>query len=155
MNNIDARGLVKKTNFNTKITELENKIPDTSGLVKKTGFNTKVTEIEGKLPSISGLAINTVLTAVENEIPDVSILVNKAKYNTKICAIEKKLTDHNHEKYNTTPEFITMVASAFNGRLAQANLITNTDFDTKLSSRKRKFFWNKQTIYILKISLKS
>ena len=42
----------------------ENKIPDASGLVKKTDFNTKVTEIEGKIPSISSLATNSALTAV-------------------------------------------------------------------------------------------
>ena len=45
--------------------------------LKKTDFNTKVTEIEGKIPSISGLATSSALTAVENKIPDVSILVKK------------------------------------------------------------------------------
>ena len=29
--------------------ELENKIPDTKGLVKKTYYNTKITEVEGKI----------------------------------------------------------------------------------------------------------
>ena len=33
VNNIDTSDFVIKTNYNTKITELENKIPDTSGLV--------------------------------------------------------------------------------------------------------------------------
>ena len=33
---IDTSDFELKTNYNTKITELENKIPDTSGLVKKT-----------------------------------------------------------------------------------------------------------------------
>ena len=45
--------------------------------LKKTDFNTKVTEIEGKIPSISGLATSSALTAVENKRPDVSILVKK------------------------------------------------------------------------------
>ena len=35
VNNIDTSYFVIKTNYNTKITELENKIPDTSGLIKK------------------------------------------------------------------------------------------------------------------------
>ena len=39
--------------------ELERKIPDTIGLVKKVDYNAKITEIEGKIPSISGLATNT------------------------------------------------------------------------------------------------
>ena len=46
-------------------------------LLKKTDYNTKITEIEGKIPSISGLAINDVLTAVENKIPNISSLVKK------------------------------------------------------------------------------
>ena len=33
------------------------------------------------------------------------VLLIKTDYNTKINEIEKKLTDHNHEKYITTPEF--------------------------------------------------
>ena len=65
-------------------------------------------------------------------MPDVSILVKKTDYNTKVTELEKKLTDHNHDKYITTPELNTLVASIFNARLAQANLITKTDFDAKL-----------------------
>ena len=57
--------------------------------------------------------------------------------------LEKKLTDHNHDKYITTPEFNTLAASVFNARLAQANLITKTDFDAKLSSLNRKITSNK------------
>ena len=45
--------------------ELERKIPDTIGLVKKVDYNAKITEIEGKIPSISGLATNAALTIVE------------------------------------------------------------------------------------------
>ena len=56
VNNIDTSDFVLKTNYNTKITELENKISDTSGLVKKTYYNTKITELENKNPDISNLA---------------------------------------------------------------------------------------------------
>ena len=58
--------------------------------------------------------------AVENKIPDVSSWVKKTNYDTKINELEKKLTDHNHDKYITTPEFNTMAASVFDARLAQA-----------------------------------
>ena len=57
--------------------------------------------------------------------------------------LEKKLTDHNHDKYVATSEFNTLVASVFNARLAEANLITKTDFDAKLSSLNRKITANK------------
>ena len=67
------------------------KIPDTIGLVKKTGYNTKITEIEHKIQSVGGLDTNAALTAVENKIPSVSDLVKKRDYDTKITEIGKKL----------------------------------------------------------------
>ena len=59
-------------------------------------------------------------------------------YDTKISEIEKKVTNHNHEKYITSPEFKTFTAEIFPARLAQANLIINTDFDNKLISLHKK-----------------
>ena len=55
----------------------EHKIPDANSLVKKTDLDAKITEIEDKIPCITGLATNSVLTAVENKIPNVSSLVKK------------------------------------------------------------------------------
>ena len=60
---------------------------------KKTDFNTKVTEIEGKIPSMTGLVTNSELTIVENEIPDVSNLVKKTDFNTKVTEMEGKIPD--------------------------------------------------------------
>ena len=37
------------------------------------------------------------------------------------------------------PQFNTLAADVFNARLAQANLMTITNFDAKLSSLNRKF----------------
>ena len=125
VNNIDTSNFVLKTKYNTDKTKLENKIPNVTDFVKKT----KLTELENKIPDISNLATKTALTAVENKIPDVSNLVKKTDYNTKVTEIENKLNNHNHDKYITTPEFNTLAADVFNARLAQANLITKTDFD--------------------------
>ena len=80
---------------------------------------------------------------VENKIPNIGSLVKKVHHNTKITEIEKKRTDHNHDKYITTPEFNTLAADVFNARLAQANLITKTYFDAKLSSLNRIMTANK------------
>ena len=71
------------------------------------------------------------------------ILVKKTDSDTKITDIEKKLTDHNHDKYITTPEFNTLAADVFNARLAQANLVTKTDFDNSVSSLDSKIAANK------------
>ena len=93
--------------------------------------------------------------AVENKIPNISSLVRKTDYNTKITEIEKNLTDHNHDKYITIPKFNKLSTDDFNARLAQANLITKTDFDAKLSSLNRKITPKKQNICLLKMNLKS
>ena len=39
-------------------------MPGISGLVKKTGYNAKITEIEGKILNIAGLDISAAFTAV-------------------------------------------------------------------------------------------
>ena len=67
---------------------------DTSNLVKKTDYNTKITELENKIPDISNLATKTALTTFENKIPSTSNLIKKTDYDTKNTEIEKKLTDH-------------------------------------------------------------
>ena len=66
--------------------------------------------------------------------------------------IENKINNHNHDKYITTPEFDTLAADIFNARLAQANLITKTDFDAKLSRYNKKLRKINQKIYMLKLS---
>ena len=84
VDNTDTRNFVKKNkyekdgpDFKDKINKIDKKIPDISSLVKKVDFDTKVTEIEGKIPSITGLATNSELTDVESKIPDVSSLVKR------------------------------------------------------------------------------
>ena len=72
-----------------------------------------------------------------------SSLVKKTDYNTNITEIEKKLTDHNHDKYIITLEFNTLTADVFNAILAQAKLITKTDFYAKLSSLNQEITSNK------------
>ena len=70
-------------------------------------------------------------------------MVKNIDYDTKLSEIENKLNNHNHDKYITTPEFNNLAVGVFNARLAEANLITKTDFDAKLSSRNRKITENK------------
>ena len=103
-------------------------------MLKKTDYNAKITGTDGKIPSITGLATTSALTAVKNKRPDINSLVKKTDYDTKNTEIEKKLTYHNYDKYITTSEFNTLAVDVLNARLAQANVITKTDFDTKLSS---------------------
>ena len=59
----------------------------------------------------------------------------KTDYNTKLNEIETKIIDHNHKKYMTTPEFNKLTSENFAARLKQANLVTKTEFDNKLTNK--------------------
>ena len=122
-------------------------------LLKKTDYNTKIVDIEGKVLDISNLATKTALTTVENKIPSVSSLVKKTDCDTKITEIVNKLNNHNHDKYITIPEFNTLAKDVFNARLARANLITKTDFDAKLSRVNREITENKTENLLVKSEL--
>ena len=130
VNNIDTSDFVLKTKYQTDKTELENKISDVSNLVKKT----KLTELENNIPDISNLATKPAL------IKYLVLLfqLKRTDYNTKITEIENKLKNHNPDKYIDTSEFNKLVPDVFNARLAQANLITKTDFEAKLLSLNKK-----------------
>ena len=94
------------------------------------------------------------MTAVENEIPNVTNLVTKIDHNTKISEFEKKVSDHNHDKYTTTPEFNKLTTENFKARLAQADLVTKTDFDTKLQDINKRITSNKTKHLLVENGLK-
>ena len=71
--------LITKTQFDTDLKALENKIPDVNGFVRKTGYNTKISEIGNKIPS------------------DLSGLVTFTKFNTKLKKVDDK-TNSNSSK---------------------------------------------------------
>ena len=80
-------------------------------------FDTKISEGENKIPNASSLVATTVL-------------------NTKVTEFENKIPDHD-------PRFNKLPAENFAARLKQANLVTKTDFDNKLTSFNRKIISNK------------
>ena len=59
-------------------------------LLKKTDYNNRITDIERKIPSITGLATTAALTAVENEIPDDSNFVKKTDHDAEISDIKSE-----------------------------------------------------------------
>ena len=107
------------------------------------------------MPSITRLATNSALTAVENKIPDVSSLVKKTDYNSKTSDIDKKIAHLNHDKYITTQEFNKLTTENFNARLAQAGVITKTDFDAKLESLGKSITSNKTKHLLVENELKN
>ena len=130
--NVVKNDVIKKTDYNAKITEIEgkildisnlaritalntieNKIPNTSGLVKKTDYNTKITEIEGQTPDVTNLATKTALASVENKIPNISRLATKIE----LTVVENKIPDISNfatktaltNLSNTVPDINTLI----------------------------------------------
>ena len=50
------------------------------------------------------------MTEVENKTPSISSIKKKKDFNVKISKIERQLSDHDHDKYITTPEFTNLAA---------------------------------------------
>ena len=64
--------LIKKLITSKKITEVENKMPDTSGLVNKTTLRSKVTRLENKITNnifclVKTSTLNAKMTEIENK----------------------------------------------------------------------------------------
>ena len=59
----------------TDLSKLSNVVKNDAA--KKTDYNSKITEIENKSPDISNLSTKTALNTIENEIPDTGNLVKK------------------------------------------------------------------------------
>ena len=146
--------VVKKVDYNTKITwienripdinnvatktaltAVENKIPDTSGLVKKTDYNTKITDIESKIPDITNLVTKTTLTSVENKIPDISNLARKTALTNLSNTVPDINTlilksDSDRKIRETENKFVSK--TGFDSKLAQANVFTKRNVDAKI-----------------------
>ena len=150
---------VRNSDYNAKITEIENKIPDisnlapkiglinvedkisvASGLVKRTNYNTEVTKIKGKIPDTSNLATKTALTAVENKIPNFSGLATK----TELTAVENIIPHISNfarttaltNLSNTVPDITTLIKkSDYDAKIAEieSKYVSNTGFDSKLT----------------------
>ena len=78
-------------------------------LAIKTTFNSKINQVKGEIL----LKVKCLVLVIQS---------NKTDYNTKFSEMEKKITDHDHDKYITTPEFDKLTAENFAARLAQADL---------------------------------
>ena len=74
MDHFLKHNMIQKKNFEKKIVDIDEKIPNTNEIVKKTDLNKKITEIQNKIPSITGLvnsaALNTNASDIEIKILD-------------------------------------------------------------------------------------
>ena len=111
----DVSDFVKKTYFNCKITEVEDKIPSTSGLATKSAL----TAVENKILDVSDLATASALTGVKNKIPDVTNLVTKTDFDAKLKDISDRVTKNKSKDLlldNELKKLKTFNADYFDGR---------------------------------------
>ena len=87
-----------------------------------TFLNIKISEVQKKTPDVSGLKTTNVLE-------------------TKINEVENKLPDNS--KYITTQEFNKLTTEHFTAKLTQANLMSKTDFNNKLTRFDKRITSNK------------
>ena len=76
------------------------------------------------------------------------LTLEKTDYSTKVNEILKKITDHNHDKYITTPEFNKLASKSFAARLKQAKLASKSDIanfviKTDFNNELKDVTWNK------------
>ena len=84
----------KKSEYDTKVGNLELKIPDVSGKLNTSDFDSKVSELENKIrsaeskPDMTNLAKKSSVTAVKNNISHVKGFVKTTDYGTEITSIK-------------------------------------------------------------------
>ena len=126
LNNLEQRipaasALIQKNQYNTdkqnvekKTGDVENKILDIRYLASTAALN----EVENKIPDVSGFAsttlLNTKIDEVENKIPNVSGLVKKTYYGTKIKGIEGK--------YFTTSDYNKFTCDILDSKVKQKKI---------------------------------
>ena len=77
--------MVKKTDFNTKVTQIEGKIPDVSSLVKKIDYATEIANIKNYYIT------NAALNARHKD------LIQKPKFDTEVKKINDKIASNSSE----------------------------------------------------------
>ena len=96
--------MLKKSDYDTKVDNLELKIPDVSGKLNASDFSSKVSELENKIrsaesiPDTTNVATKSSVTAVKNEIPDVKGFVKKTDYSAEITSIKIIMSLTLHDK---------------------------------------------------------
>ena len=92
------------TVLNTKISEVENKISNTSNLVTTTLFDTKISEVENKILDNSKYITTQEFNKLTAENFEARLkqadLVNKTDFDNKLTSFNKRITSNKTKDYN-------------------------------------------------------
>ena len=102
------------TVLNTKISEVENKIPSISGLVKKTDYDAKIKNIVGKYFTIADY--NKFTSDILDAKVKQKVLLNKSVIDKKLININKKITSNKTKHMETDKKLSDLTKSWTNMR---------------------------------------
>ena len=99
LSNVVKTDVVKKDIYNTKITNIEGKIPDITNLAANTILNAKINEVKNEIPSIPSTttALNDKINQVKSKVTNIT---NKATTKALMAVENKMLNASNLVKKN-------------------------------------------------------
>ena len=121
--------LVTTTVFNTKISEVENKIPNTNNLVTTTVLNTKISEFENKIPNH-----DKYVTAPEfNELTAKKFaarlkqanLVDKTDFDNKLTSYNRRITSNKTKYLEVQKKLNSLITNGYNFFLGRMYFTSN------------------------------
>ena len=145
LTNVVDNDVVKKTDYNTKITELNNKIPDITNLVTKSSvtilikdlddrvdevkkdvkdLDDTVDKVDNKIPGISGLATKSSITGL---LPTSTFNGNITEVENKVMAVDNKIPDV--AGFVRKSDYVTDITAIKN------DYATNASLDSKLKAQ--------------------
>ena len=104
--------------MNTKIGEVENKIPNVSGLVTKTLLNTKTSEVENKIPNhdkyITTPEFNKLTTENFTARLKQANFVTKTDFDKKIISFNRKITSNKTNYLEVQKKLNSLIINDYN-----------------------------------------
>ena len=122
-----------KSDLEKKFNDADKKYLILVGLLKKTAYNDKITEIEGNIPSITGYYC--CINCSWKKIPNINNLVKKTDYDAKISGIESKyFTLADCHKFTSQTLDANVKQKEFVDKSAIDGFINNADLNMKVAA---------------------
>ena len=121
--------LVTATILNTKISEVENKIPNTSSLVTKIVLNRKISEVQNKIPNhdkyITSPEFNKLLAENFTARLKQANLVTKIDFDKKLTSFNGKITSNKTKSLEVQRKLNSLIAKDYNFFLGKIYFASN------------------------------
>ena len=117
------------TVWNTKISEAENKIPNTSNLVTTTVLNTKISVVESKNSDNSKYITTQEFNKLTAEITEARLkqadLVNKTDFDNKLTSFNRRITTNKTKHLEVQKKINSLTTKDYNFLLGRIYFTSN------------------------------